>query len=70
MGKTGLEDPIGLKVPGKVGGSDAGFCPGGGRCSWNVETEVVSGLAGDESIVTNASDDLKEGITVKAIAAR
>jgi len=33
------------------------------------ETEVVSGLTGDETLVTNASDDLKEGVTVKPIAA-
>src|SRR5919197_119351 len=30
-----------LKDPGKVGGSDAGLCPGGRRCSCDVETEEV-----------------------------
>jgi len=30
-----------LKDPGKVGGSDAGRCPGGGRCSCDGQTEEV-----------------------------
>ncbi|MCW3094874.1 MAG: family efflux transporter, subunit [Chthonomonadaceae bacterium] len=36
---------------------------------YGQETEVVSGLEGNESLVTNASDDLKEGSSVKPIAA-
>src|SRR5581483_7982527 len=30
-----------LKDPGKVGGSDAGRCPGGRRCSCDAKTEEV-----------------------------
>jgi RND family efflux transporter MFP subunit len=36
---------------------------------YGQETEVVSGLEGNETLVTNASDDLKEGISVNPIAA-
>ena len=36
---------------------------------YGTEAEVVSGLEGNETLVTNASDDLKEGTPVKPIAA-
>lgn len=36
---------------------------------YGQETEVASGLEGNETLVTNASDDLKEGISVKPIPA-
>ncbi len=36
---------------------------------YGQETEVASGLMGDESLITNVSDDLKEGATVKPIPA-
>lgn len=36
---------------------------------YGQEIEVVTGLKGDETLVTNASDDLKEGTAVKPIPA-
>ncbi len=36
---------------------------------YGQEIEIVAGLSGEETLVTNASDDLKEGTPVKAIPA-
>jgi RND family efflux transporter MFP subunit len=36
---------------------------------YGQETEVVTGLRGDESLITNVSDDVKEGATVKPVPA-
>lgn len=36
---------------------------------YGQEIEVMTGLEGNETLVTNASDDLKEGVLVKAIPA-
>jgi hypothetical protein len=40
--QTKLRPTISLKDSGKVGGSDAGLCPGGRRCSCDGQTEEVS----------------------------
>jgi hypothetical protein len=39
--RTRLVELANVKDPGKVGGSDAGLCPGGRRCSCDGQTEEV-----------------------------